>query len=164
MWQTRNTAPSWEQMELERYQAEERQRWEDERRERERQAQIRKEEREERLRYAETWKEALSKQAYLMDREQNAVFFGDPLYDDEDTYFSSGADACRRALEIWKEEEVEAKGAIAELQARIQAIKDQIRVNVGKKLAEESDLDGWQSVASALYGDEYEGPSDWLYW
>jgi len=143
------------QYELDRYREEEQRRMNEERQQREERERERKEIQEERLRTASTWYEALQKQIILMRREAN-------LFDDGDTYFSSGANACQRAMDIWREEEKGCQGVIEELEKQIAAIKDNIKVSVGERLATESEEDGWQEVARVL--QEETDPEWWLNW
>jgi hypothetical protein len=127
----------------------------EERQTREQRKREREEAYEERLRTASSWYEALQKQVILMRREAR-------LFDDGDTYFSNGANACQRAMDIWREEEERAKEQIEELEKRIAAIKDDIKITVGKRLETESDEDGWQEVARVL--KEESDPEWWLNW
>lgn len=159
MWYTspqqENECNEWMRHEIDRYREEEQQRMDEDRRAREQREQERKEAYEERLRTASTWYEALQKQVTLMRREAS-------LLDDGDTYFYSGADACQRAMDIWREEEGELAGQIKELEGQIAALKDGVKVRVGQRLAAESDNDGWQEVAREL--QEEDDPEQWLNW
>lgn len=111
-------------------------------------------------RTASNWPECLQKQAYLMDRE--AHWDDDP--DFKDDWFAPGADACRRALEIWHEVEPTKTEQIRQLEAAIQALRDSIRIEVAGKLEAESDSLSWKQVANALR--EYDDVSCemWLNW
>ena len=153
--QQEDATKEWLQYEVDRYREDEERRMEEKRLEREQRKQEREEAYEERLRTATTWYEALQKQATLMGREAC-------LFDDEDTYFSGGAAACRRAMEIWREEEGRLAEQIKALESKIAALKDDVRICVGERLAEESDNEGWQEVARAL--QEEDDPEWWLNW
>ena len=150
-----DSTKEWLQYEVDRYREEEQRRMDEERQAREQRKREREEAHEERLRTASSWYEALQKQVILMRREAG-------LFDDGDTYFSSGANACQRAMDIWREEEERAKEQIKAFEKRIAAIKNDIKVAVGERLAEESDEDGWQEVARAL--KEESNPEWWLNW
>lgn len=135
-----------------------------ERLERERENERRQREQERRERYEElrhiasSWPDALRKQAGLYQREAN-------LFSDGDTWFSDGAAACRRALEIWSAVDSDTSAQIAELERQIAALRTHQRYSVGVQLATEANgRGGWQDVANTLSGDEYDDPSDWLNW
>lgn len=110
-------------------------------------------------RSAETWPEALRKQAYLMQREAN-----DWPEDDNDDLFAPGAAACSRALMIWSEVATEKQSAISELLNQIKAIKDGIKNEVADRLEKEGDTLGWKQVVSALREYDEDDLDSWLDW
>jgi len=110
---------------------------------------------EERLRSASNWYEALQRQVFLMRRQAR-------MLDDGDTWFDDGANACQRAMRLWREEKELREDDIAELQSRIAAIEEDIRDRVAWQLEQESAADGWQEVARALR--EEKDPEQWLDW
>lgn len=112
-------------------------------------------------RTAETWPEALRKQASLM-AEEAAHWTGELAEDYPDDWFGPGAKACNRALEIWKQVEASKQEKIQELQKQIATVQDEIRLEVARQLASESDRDGWQHVARNIERDE--DLNNWLYW
>ena len=111
-------------------------------------------------RTASTWPGALRRQADLFRRE----VYEDSEYPDD--FFGPGADACERALVIWKEVEAAKIEAIAELERQIQAIKDSIRLEVAERLEAESEghRRGWKNVAGAIAQIDEEDVSAWLDW
>lgn len=118
-------------------------------------------------RSASTWPEALHKQAYLFRCEANDWPAGDPDFPIEpDDYFTPGAEACKRALEIWNEVAASRQNAIEALEDQIQIIKNGIRQEVSEKLlAEGADKPaGWKSVASAIAEIDEDEVGSWLYW
>lgn len=136
----------------------------------ERQAQEERDRRREELRVAldyerrraDDWKEAVEKQIGLMSVEARHEEEDDPT---EDHYFSSGAAACRRALEIWpivEETYAEARGRLL---MELHRIDDQIVRTVAEQLALEADGKpaGWRSIANEL-GSPSMTPSEWLDW
>lgn len=160
---TRQKEPDVEYLEweLER-EREHRQQLEDEN---ERRRQERKKEREKRWYYkqrtAETWPEALGKQASLFAAESARWFTGeDGEYPDD--YFGPGAEACNRALEIWEQVRLSKQAKIAELKKQLEAVQDEIRLEVAQQLASESNVSGWRSVAGAIKNDE--DLTNWLNW
>ena len=136
-----------------------------ERREEEEQARRREERRAEidyERRHADDWKEAVEKQAILMAVEARHEEDDDPI---EDHYFSSGANACRRALEIWpivEETYAEERGRLL---MELQRIEDHVVRTVAEQLLLEAadKPDGWRSVANGL-GSPSMSPSEWLDW
>lgn len=109
-------------------------------------------------RTAETWPEALQKQASLMAREANWEA-GENFK--RGTYFYDSVKACERGLEIWREVEDAKQAKIKELQRQLEATRDEIRFEVAQQLASESDKVGWQGVASSIEEDTLEGWLDW---
>ncbi len=109
-------------------------------------------------RTAETWPEALQKQASLMAREANYEA-GENFR--PGTYFTDSVEACERGLEIWREVEETKQAQTKELQRQLEAARDEIRFAVARQLASESDKIGWQGVASSIEEDTLEGWLDW---
>jgi hypothetical protein len=110
---------------------------------------------------AETWPEALAKQAVLMAEE--ATQWSSELENEfPDDYFRPGADACTRAGEIWREVETSKAEKIADLKRQLEAIQDEIRMAVATRLYDESDMPGWKSVAEAI--EEDVDLNNWLDW
>lgn len=143
---------------------------EDARREREiqeRHARIRErmDEREANFRQASTWPEALSKQATLLGQN---VYLEDGSEPTEDYFFTGGKEACKRALELWKEEEPKVAEQIVELERQIAALRDGIATTVGQRLEAENEKNnrGWASIAAALQEmhEDEDVFSDWLNW
>lgn len=131
----------------------------------ERRREERRKEREERWYYqqrtAETWPEALRKQASLMAAE--AAQWPDDLAEQyPDDYFGPGTEACNRALEIWETVEASKQGKIIELKKQLEAVQDEIRLEVAQTLRAENDISGWQHVADAIENDE--DLTTWLNW
>ena len=123
-------------------------------RERERQRREWKEESHWNYRQADNWPEALSKQEGL---------FHASIDDGEETYFSDGAKACARALELWHQVEATRNSEIETLKARLDAIQVEIKTSVASLLREEGSSQGWVQVASALEDDDMT-PTEWLQW
>jgi hypothetical protein len=142
--------------ELDQYREAEHRRLDEEQEQRERRVQKRKKMREEQLRTASNWYQALVNQATLLSREASI------FVDECSSYFSDGADACSRALELWREEEEKRQKEIEALEQQIATIKAEIKVAVGERLAQESNTEGWREVARALR--EEDNPQRWLNW
>lgn len=118
-------------------------------------------------RSASAWPEALQKQTYLFQREVNLWPADDSDFPDyKDDHFGPGAEACKRALEIWQEVAAARQNAIEALEDQIQVIKNGIRLEVSEKLlAEGTDKpNGWKSVASAIAQIDEDDVSSWLDW
>lgn len=98
------------------------------------------------LRQADTWPEALRKQASLCAREA----YLDDDADDVGAWFSQNVAACNRAAELWTEEEQRVAPQIVELQKQISVLRDSIRFAVADRLAAEDSTDGGRSVIGAL--------------
>lgn len=115
------------------------------------------------MRQADTWLEALHKQASLC-RSKAHLDNTEGRYGPPDTFFTSSADACDQAGKWWVEI---ANGRQPEIQAlldKIKAIEDEIRMAVALNLLnhERSKESGWKSVADALAEDVDK--SNWLNW
>lgn len=112
-------------------------------------------------RHAESWPEALRKQMYLL-RNEAIQWPGDDI-DFPDNYFGPGAEACQRALEIWKEVESANTAKIVELEAQIKAIRDGIKTQVADQLESEGNdkPNGWRHVVAAIREEDY---NSWLEW
>lgn len=133
-----------------------------ERREQEREERMReyRAESERNSRSANSWREAIQKQVYLMNRE---VDQWDTPEMGGDNYFRDSRDCCKRGLEIWTQIEAGVQPEIEVLEAKIKAIKEGIRQTVSDLLLIEADgRPGWKSTASAI-GDE-EDFNRWLDW
>ena len=146
------------EMELDRYREEEERRSEEAYQERKRQREEIHYRAEERLRTADDWPEALRKQVVLCNRE---VGLDDA--EDLDGFFSRMVAACERAQELWATVAAEKQPEIEELESRIAAIQEGIRIQVAETLEKESesDSDPWRHVAQSLRDED---PSDFLYW
>jgi hypothetical protein len=154
-----DTDVQWLEYELERYRDEERRRIDQEIEQMQAERRQRRQRAEQRLRTAATWPQAIRNQSALCWREHQR-FPDDP---EEEGFFGNSAKACERALVLWTEEEAKVAEEIQTLRARIQALQDSIRFNVGHRLAAESDADGWQEVAETLQDKEAD-MEGWLYW
>ncbi len=108
-------------------------------------------------RSASNWPDALSKQAYLFDQES------DPI-DENDTispWFANGARACRRALEMWHEEEAKVQPQIDELMAQVAKLRESVRFTIADRL----EAEGHDSnVAGALRKYDDNTCEYWLDW
>lgn len=114
-------------------------------------------------RQADDWRDALQSQASLFGRE--AAMFPEMEEETGEDWFATGADACRRGVELWDEVAVTVQPQIDELERQAAALRDQIRYAVGRRIEAEADgRKGWQYVADALLSDEYDDPSEWLNW
>jgi hypothetical protein len=168
------------QWELNRYKEDERQRRDKERERYEKRQQEREERYEYNLRTADTWPEALRNQRCLFNREVKNELEADRKWGivnpAPDPYFQDGADACSRALDLWKEiaptkEERRSnlKTQIAQLQEMLEAINDEIATEVGTQLLQEQNgtetkrLDGWRMIAHSMI-DGVESFNNWLDW
>jgi hypothetical protein len=105
-------------------------------------------------RQADDWPVAFQKQAYLCWREHNQ-------FPDDDPFFKETALANEKALEIWRDVSASKQAELEELQKRIDAVWDAIRLEVAGKLIESNDRKEWQYVASALRDNELAGYLDW---
>lgn len=121
-------------------------------------------------RTAETWPEALRKQAGLFSHEaasypcDDAGHIPGEGYNRENDYFATGTDACNRALVLWNEADKFRQRKRLELQKQLDALEMEIRNEVADKLdAEHGDKIGWHQVAIALR-DQDHSPSEWLNW
>lgn len=120
------------------------------------------------MRQAETWPEALGKQAALCAREaihETEPEDGDRFNDDifsNDMFFTDSTKACKRGLTIWNEVAATKRAKIDELQRQLAAVQDEIRAEVAKRLAAEGDSPGWNQVVGALENNVSLGR--WLDW
>lgn len=143
-------------------------RQERESREREQRDRERHEQMEERLRMADSWPDALHKQIQLFGREiaeeakyvreYGPVESTDP---DLDNFFVDGRNACQRALVIWGEVEKAKAEKRTELQRQMNALEDELRLEVADRLEAESDRLGWKNVAKSI---REQTPDQFLYW
>jgi len=119
------------------------------------------------MRSADGWPEAIDKQIALMSREswgEGLSWISYPTFL-HDMYFTESVAACRRALQIWKDEEAKVADEVAALEQRITELKNGIRFNVGERLEREKyyKSPGWQGVVNTL-NDEDSDPAAWLNW
>jgi hypothetical protein len=127
------------------------QRWEYEQlRRRERQAEIARS-----FRQAETWPEALRKQASLCRVEIDPEACGD--------YFAQMVTACELAGELWTAAEAAAAPAIAELQRQINDLQAQVQRTVAADLAEQSQTSAAQEIAMLMLDPDTD-LDEWLNW
>lgn len=111
-------------------------------------------------RTASTWPEALRKQIDLYGIEAHQ----DSEHDDTGAWFIEQVEACKRALELWREEEQKIAPALADLQRQIDALRDGIRLAVADRLeAEMPDNDHVARTLRETPEDEDE-LSAWLDW
>ncbi len=110
------------------------------------------------LRSADTWPEALARQAYLCERESR---YDDPPID----FFAESVAACNYALQIWPDAEAKVSAEIEELESRIQQLRDSVRHSVGTLVSqhENGQSDGWKDVANTL-SDPDADIEAWLNW
>ena len=126
------------------------QRWEYEQlRRREQQAEIARS-----FRQADSWPEALRKQASLCRAEI------DPEVDD---YFAEMVAACELAGQLWTAAEAAAAPAIAELQRQIDDLQAQVQRTVAADLAEQSQTSAAQEIAMLML-DPDTSLDEWLTW
>lgn len=108
-------------------------------------------------RTATSWPEALTKQAYLFDRDS------DPIDEDDNIslWFARGAKACRRAVQMWTEEEAKVKPQIDELMAQVTTLRDTVRFSVADRL----EAEGHEThVSDALREYDEHSCEFWLDW
>jgi hypothetical protein len=162
---TRTDRERYLENELERLESERHEEYEECERRREERMREYRERAEAHNRSASSWPEALSKQAYLFQREANDWPADDPDFPSEaDDYFGPGSEACKRALVIWEEVEASKAEEIKALEAQIEALRESIKLEVSEKLLAEG-VDkplGWKSVAWAIRDEE--DPGRWLDW
>jgi hypothetical protein len=96
------------------------------------------------LKQADDWPEALRNQIVLFGREADL----EARDKDPHMYFTKGVAACRRALEIWEEEETGIEDQVAELQRQLNALRSDLRIKVADRL--EAENPDFASVAGAL--------------
>lgn len=108
-------------------------------------------------RTATSWPDALSKQAYLFDRE------ADPIDEDDNIspWFAQGAAACRRALEMWSEEEAKVQPQIDALMEQVAKLRNSVRFAVADRLDAEGHS---KDVAGALREYTDADCGIWLDW
>jgi len=153
------------QNENDQYRDREERRWREEEKRREEPAKEIREEIESRYRSARTWREALEKQVFLYRREANQY----PLIDEATGLddFAVSAEACTRACQIWDELAGIKQAEIEALEAKLEALRDSIRIEVAQRLrAETSGQLGSGSIESFVIKSLLEGgdPEDWLNW
>ena len=108
-----------------------------------------------------TWPEAIHLQAQMY-RNETRMFPPEP---GENDFFSEAADACDRALVLWREEYAKRADAISELETRIANLKAGVRHEVADRLKGETyGRVGWINVAKELAAAPEDGMQDWLNW
>lgn len=120
----------------------------DERRRRERQSEIARSHRQ-----ADTWPEALRKQAMLCRAEET----------EEDDYFTELRAACELASTLWAVAEAEAMPAIAELQRKIDMLKAEIAITVAGRLRAENATSAAAEIVNLMLDPETD-LNEWLDW
>ena len=105
------------------------------------------------FRQADTWPEALIKQAGLCRREET----------EEDDYFTELRKACETASELWAAAEAEASSDIAELQRQIDAMTAQIARTVAARLSAADSSSAAAEIASLML-DPDTSLDEWLTW
>ena len=105
------------------------------------------------FRQADTWPEALIKQAGLCRREET----------EEDYYFTELRKACETASELWSAAEAEASSDIAELQRQIDAMTAQIARTVAARLSA-ADSSSAAAEIALLMLDPDTSLDEWLTW
>jgi hypothetical protein len=120
----------------------------DQRRRRERQSEIARS-----FRQAETWPEALRKQASLCRAEET----------EEDDYFTEMVAACELATDLWVDVGLAAAPAIAELERQIDALKAGIASTVADRLTEASASSAALEIASLMLDPDTD-LDEWLNW
>lgn len=120
----------------------------DERRRRERQSEIARS-----FRQADTWPEALRKQASLCRAEET----------EEDDYFTELRAACELASALWPAAEAETAPAIAELQRQIDALTDQVARTVAGRLTEQDASSAATEIANLMLDPDTD-LDEWLNW
>lgn len=108
-------------------------------------------------RSASNWPDALSKQAYLFDQEADPIDENDNI----SPWFANGATACRRALEIWPEEEAKVQPQVDELMTQVAKLRDSVRFAVADRLEAEGHS---KDVAGALREHDDNTCGFWLDW
>jgi hypothetical protein len=136
----------------EREREQERQEREDERRRRERREEIAQAQR-----TAETWTEALWKQIRLYETEAaQGEEDGAP-----DKFFTTSAQACRKALELWPVIMATKKTEIARLEAELTAIRDSVRLEVADQLVAFNGCREFENLADELRDGDIDQFLSW---
>ncbi len=104
-------------------------------------------------RSAETWPEALRKQAGLCRREET----------EEDDYFAEVVAACETASALWAAAEMEVSPVIAELQRQIDDLKAQIARTVAVRLCEADPSSAANEIAQLMLDPDTD-LDEWLNW
>lgn len=120
----------------------------EERRRRERQNEIARS-----FRHADTWPEALCKQASLCRQENEG----------EDDYFMEMIEACELANDLWQAAEAETASAIAELQRQIDALNDFVALTVSSRLTEQDASSAAAEIAALMRAPDPD-LDEWLNW
>jgi len=146
------------QSELDDYRAADERRAEQEERARRERRREREEEFRAAARQADDWPEALRKGAALYRRKGASTEIGD----DDAPFWENSARACERALEIWKAVERDGATEIADLEARILALRDVMRQETARRLRlAEPLIEEYAQTAHALLTLTPEGFLDW---
>jgi hypothetical protein len=136
----------------------EQQQCKDDRREQERKAreETRHQEWDYEYRQASDWPDALEKQIYLCSREVREG-------EDEtvDNFFGNTVAACEKALELWPEVASSKQAEIEELEKKIAAIRDDIRLEVAEKLTAFDPRREFAQLAAQIHDNLLEGFLDW---
>ena len=133
------------------------QRREDDRREQERKARAEtsSQEWEYEYRQASNWPEALEKQKCLCANEAGD---GD---ESVGNYFGNTVAACEKAIELWPSVAASKQAEIDELEKKIAAIRDSIRIEVAEKLIASDPRREFAQLAAQIRDDLLEGFLDW---
>lgn len=118
----------------------------------------RREEYEYSMRQADDWPDALGRQVHLCRREVVSIGADTPP---EEDYFEQIAQACERALVIWREVEASQEAAIEKLEEQIASIRENIRLEVADKLEAADPHREFSHVAAQLRNDELKSFLDW---
>lgn len=115
-------------------------------------------------RSASNWRQALDKQARLYAREAELY---PPVDENGVDDFAISAVACKQAARIWDEIQTEKQTEIDELEARLAALQDSVRIETCSRLrklyaGQPGELEIEAFVISSL--EEGGDPEDWLNW
>lgn len=105
------------------------------------------------FRQADTWPEALKKQAVLCRSEEI----------EGDDYFTEVRAACELASALWSAAETETAPAIAELQRQIDALTYQIARTVADRLTEQDASSAALDIANLMLDPDTD-LNEWLNW
>ena len=108
------------------------------------------------IRSADSWPDALAKQADLMSAESGLV------EEDGSDWFADGAAACHKALELWHEEEAQLEPQLAQLRLQMAELRNGLRLRVADRLGDANQ--GTTYVADAIREFDEAAVSEWLNW